>query len=524
MPYAASKKTGKQWANSRGIDWWVVYAGDLSAAELAEIGGHLAGAKKDGAGFVVIEGAGQEAHPAERALADVVLTAPFAPLPYGIFAAMQAVDAHDVRKVGVIAGGRAAIAAGHQAGCGAIVAIAAADPAYRRPLVLSQPDHIVTADEFGALYAARYGTKRGVRDYVLLNPGPSVTTDRVHRAIAGADMCHREPEYSDLFSAVRSKLLTVAGVADDWAVVLIAGSGTAAMEAMTGSLTRPGRKLLVLKNGIYGERIETIAKRRGDAVVTINAGDLEPIDPAAVAAALDADPTIDAVAVIHHETTTGLLNPVHEIAREAKKRGVLVGVDAISSFGAEDLDVASGLFDFVATTSNKCLHGLPGIGILLVSPAGQQRIGEVPPTSLYFDLANYLKAQAKRTVPFTPAVQVLYSLDAALDELLDEGVEHRRRAYQARMDYIDRALPELGLEPRVAAAVRSRCVRSLPLPAGIDYDTLHDALKADGYVVYAGLGDAAKTTFRVCALGAITVEALEGFVESLKHIMETKGR
>ncbi len=148
-----------------------------------------------------------------------------------------------------------------------------------------------------------------------------MVTDRIHRAVGGPDLCHREPEYSAIFQGVREKLLRVAGVGDDWALVLLAGSGTAAMEAMTGAVTRPGRKLLVCRNGTYGERIETIARRLGHEVVVVGASDIEPIDPRAVEAALEADPTIDAVAVIHHETTTGLLNPVEEIARLADARG-----------------------------------------------------------------------------------------------------------------------------------------------------------------------------------------------------------
>ncbi|HEU5431152.1 MAG TPA: hypothetical protein VFU81_05785, partial [Thermomicrobiales bacterium] len=129
------------------------------------------------------------------------------------------------------------------------------------------------------------------------------------------------------------------------------------------------------------------------------------------------------------------------------------------------------------------------------------------------------KAQKKRTVPFTPAIPALYSLDAALAELFDEGLDQRKATYQARMDYLDREFARLGLEPRVAPGRRSRSVRSLPLPEGVAYDALHDALKAEGYIIYAGLGDAAATTFRVCALGALTVEALEGFIAALERAM-----
>jgi 2-aminoethylphosphonate-pyruvate transaminase len=518
MPYAERADTAHRWAADRAIACWAWFSGDLTNDDLQ---GLLAAAdhiRGDGATWVVVVPEGGEPSADERALADAAVTGDVGE-PWGLFAAMRSAGVSDVNQLGVIGRTREAIETGRRAGAGAVVALAANDPAERRPLLPAQPDVIVEATEFATLDAARYASDRAHRQRVLLNPGPAVVSNRVHRAVGGPDLCHREPEYSDILEGVRRKLLAVAGVPDDWAMVMLAGSGTAALEAMTGAATREGKKLLVCKNGVYGERVETIARRLGIPVVLVEASDLEPVNPAAVTAALAADPEIDAVAVIHHETTTGLLNPVQEIAVAAQSHGALVLVDAISSLGAEELDLDGTGIDFVASTSNKCLHGLPGAAFILVSPRGQERIAQVPPRSLYFDLGNYLKAQAKRTVPFTPSIPALYGLDAALDELRDEGLENRKALYAARMAFLDEAFARLGLEPRVAPEHRSRSVRSLPLPAEIDYDTLHDLLKDEGYIIYAGLGDAAKTTFRVCALGALTVEALEGFIAALEGVI-----
>jgi 2-aminoethylphosphonate-pyruvate transaminase len=517
MPYAERADTAHRWATERAIGCWVWFAGDLDDAVLPALRDGIVASRADGARWAIVTPPGTAPTQLERDIADIVVTGAAPPEPWGLFAAMQDSGISDVNQLGLLGASRATLHAGRRAGAGAVVGLAADNPDARLPLLPEQPDTIVAPAEFAALDAARFASGRAHRQRVLLNPGPAVVSDRVHRAVGGPDLCHREPEYSDILDDVRRKLLEVAGVPGDWALVMLAGSGTAALEAMTGAATRPGRKLLVCKNGIYGERVETIAHRLGIPVVVVGASDLEPIDPAAVAAALDAAPEIDAVAVIHHETTTGLLNPVQEIAAVADARGVLILVDAISSLGAEELDLDGTGIDFVASTSNKCLHGLPGASFILVSPRGQERIAAVPPRSLYFDLANYLKAQAKRTVPFTPSIPALYGLDAALDELRDEGLANRKALYQARADYLDEAFTRLGLEPRVAAGHRARSVRSLPLPEGIDYDTLHDRLKDEGYIIYAGLGDAAKTTFRVCALGALTVEALEGFIAALER-------
>jgi 2-aminoethylphosphonate-pyruvate transaminase len=302
------------------------------------------------------------------------------------------------------------------------------------------------------------------------------------------------------------------------------GSGTAAMEAMAIALVRPGRRLLVCRNGHYGERLERIAAGHRVAVSLVDAAHTEPIDPGSVAAALDAHDDIDAVAVVVHETTTGLLNPVGEIAQIARARGVPVVADAISAFGSEPLDLAAGGIDLVAATSNKNLHGLPGVAIILASPVAQARIAEVPPRSLYFDLGLYLDAQRRGTVPFTPPIPATYALEAALDELLDEGVRERERAYRARMAYLDGELDRLGLVPVVAPDSRSGSVRSVPLPEGLSYPDLHDALKAEGYVIYAGLGSAAASSFRICALGTIRIPALQGFVAALERALATLPR
>jgi 2-aminoethylphosphonate-pyruvate transaminase len=519
MPYADTVATVRSWTEDRAIAVWSLYAGNLPAAAQAALATSLEQVRSDGASVVLVVPDDVTPTSLERRLADVVVRGPLPPSPFGLLVALAAVDVPDVRLLGLIGGSRDALIAGQRAGAGAVIGIASNGPASRAELLRGQPDRIVEPAEFAAADASLYGRNRSHRQRVLLNPGPAVVSDRVHRAVAGPDLCHREPEYSDLFARIREKMFRVAGVGPDWELALIAGSGTAAMEAMTGASVREGRRLLVCRNGVYGDRLATIAERLRIDAVSVSAQQTEPIDPAAVAAALDADSTIDAVAVVHHETTTGLLNPVHEIAAEARARDVRVVVDAISSLGAEQLRLVDSGIDMVAGTSNKCLHGLPGAAFVLLSPSGAGRAREAPRRSLYLDIAGYLDAQVRSTVPFTPAVPAVYGLEAALDELLDEGLDHRRAAYRGRVALLDAAFARLGIEPTVAAANRSSSVRSLPLPEGVNYANLHDAVKREGYVIYAGLGDAARTTFRVCTLGALELEVLSGFVESLERAL-----
>ncbi|HEX7491183.1 MAG TPA: aminotransferase class V-fold PLP-dependent enzyme [Candidatus Limnocylindrales bacterium] len=518
MPYADTVATVRSWSEERAIAVWTLFAGDIPTSAISELAADIEEVRRDGASVVLVVSDDVTPTSMEKRLADIVVRGPIPPSPFGLLVALAAADVPDVRKMGLIGGSSAALEAGQRAGAGAVIGIASSEIGGRLHLLPGQPDRIVEPSDFATMDELLYGRNRPHRERVLLNPGPAVVSDRIHRAVAGPDLCHREPEYSAMFARIREKLFRVARVSSDWELALIAGSGTAAMEAMIGSSVREGRHLLVCRNGVYGDRLATIGERLGIDTLAVHAAQTQPIDPSVVASALDADPDIDAVAIVHHETTTGLLNPVHKIAAIAADRGVRVIVDAISSLGAEELRPGTEM-DMIACTSNKCLHGLPGTSFVLLSPAGAARVAESPRRSLYLDIAGYLAAQKKDSVPFTPAIPAVYGLEAALDELLDQGLTHRQAAYRARVGLLDEAFARMGLTPSVDAQNRSSSVRSLPLPTGVAYEDLHDALKRDGYVIYAGLGDAAKTTFRVCTLGAMELEVLSGFVESLERAL-----
>jgi 2-aminoethylphosphonate-pyruvate transaminase len=171
----------------------------------------------------------------------------------------------------------------------------------------------------------------------------------------------------------------------------------------------------------------------------------------------------------------------------------------------------------VAGTANKCLHGLPGVSFVLLSPAGVARARSVRPRSVYLDLTAYLGAAASGSTPFTPAIPATYALDAALDELLEHGVEARQRRYRERVAALDRELARLGLEQLLEPALRSSTIRTVRLPPGRTFGELHDALRREGYVIYAGQGPLAREAFRVAALGNVTPEALTGMCAALER-------
>lgn len=503
MPIASSPDVVRGWATEREILLWA-----LTPADHALLAGELAPARADGARIAVVGDGTGSARGADVAIAQ--------PLPFGLGPALMAAGLDDVRRAGVIATAPETVAAAKRAGAGATVGIAET-LAERRALLAAEPDAIVAPTGLRDLDAERFSARREVRQRLMLNPGPVVTTDRVRRAMGGPDICHREPEYVALNRRVVAKLRAVAAVGEDFDVCLLAGSGTAALELAVRGLVRPGRALLACRNGVYGERIATIAERAGLRVVSVQAEWTEPIDPAAVRDALARDRAVDAVAVVHHETTTGLLNPIGGIAAAAREAGALTMVDAISSFGGEELDARA--LDAICGSTNKCLHGAPGGAFALLSPAARRRARDVPPTSIYFDLPAYLDAQARGTVPYTPAVPIWLAFEAALDEVLEEGIERRAERYRERVARLDAMLGELGLEQLVAPEHRSHSIRSVHLPAGVAFADLHAAMRPRGYVVYAGQGALAAKIFRLSTMGAIELPALDGLAHDLAEVL-----
>src|SRR5262245_17073912 len=336
MAVAATAATAARWAQERAIDVWLTFG---SPADLA-------GATGDGA---------------------VVARLPGDADPFAVFAAVRAAGGDDLRKVGIVATTPDQVSVGRRAGVAAVIAVTGEFGA--RTLHAAEPDRVVAAGQLSALDADRYGSGRGLRPRVLLNPGPALTTERVKRAAGIVDLCHREPEFTALERGLRRKLAAVAGDPPGYGVAFLAGSGTAADELALTATVRPGRAVLVVRNGVYGDRFAAMAERAAIPAVAVEAAWTDPVDPAAVAAALAAHPEVDAVCIVHHETTTGLMNPVREIAAAARAAGVLTVVDAVSSFGVEELDPAGWGVDLLACSSNKCLSGLPGAAFLLVSPA-----------------------------------------------------------------------------------------------------------------------------------------------------------
>jgi len=351
---------------------------------------------------------------------------------------------------------------------------------------------------------------------ILLNPGPVTLSARVRNAMLRPDLCHREPEFATLQNSIRNRLLGVYGLSPaSWAAILMTGSGTAAVEAMISSLVPRAGTLLVAENGVYGERIRTMAERHGIATVTAHSDWQGAIDLAGVRAALAAHPQVTQVAAVHHETTTGRLNDLGGLAALCREFGVGMLIDAVSSFGAEAIDFDSWPIDGCAATANKCLHGVPGTSFVVTRRAALEAADAR--RSLYLDLGAYLANQDGGGTPFTQSVQTFYALDEALAEFFEEGGWTARQArYEARQSLIRDTLARLGVGTLLAPGESSCVLQAFRLPPGVTYARLHDGLKARGFVIYAGQGKLAAGIFRISAMGAIGDADMQRLQEALE--------
>jgi 2-aminoethylphosphonate-pyruvate transaminase len=357
---------------------------------------------------------------------------------------------------------------------------------------------------------------------ILLNPGPVNVSERVRKALHRPDICHRESEFAELLQGIRQKLVKafIPTAESDYTAVVLTGSGTAAVEAALLSSIPHGKRGLVINNGIYGERLSCMLGVHRLGVSELKMEWHARPDPEKLRLALRQHPEVHAVAMVHHETTTGLINPVKEIAEVVDSQNRVFIVDSVSGLGGEALDVAGPHLYMVAGTAGKCIQGFPGVSFVLVRKGFMERMRGYPKRSWYLHLPHYYESEERGSIPFTPAVQVYYAFDEALDELLEEGVPHRIARYKKAATLIRQRLSGLGLKPVLPPEHQSNTITAYYLPAGLTYQTLHDRLKEQGYVIYAGQGQLESKIFRIANMGALSEHDLNGFLTAFQEVME----
>jgi 2-aminoethylphosphonate-pyruvate transaminase len=357
--------------------------------------------------------------------------------------------------------------------------------------------------------------KRHAR-YMLLNPGPVNTTATVKSALVHHDVSHRDSTFSELMVSLTGKLRRIYRGTPHHTVFPITGSGTAAMEAALVSSVPPDRKVLIIDNGVFGERLVEVARVHEMDVLHLRYAWGETVDVADVARALEAHPDVAVVAMIHHETSVGLLNPVREVGALCRRHDALLIVDAVSSLGAEDLDVVRDNIDLCYASANKCLHAVSGASFMCVSPRVWPRIEGLRPRAYYLDIRRYRRYMDELAqTPFTPAVSVYFALDAACSEFLADGHAARFEMYRVRNRELREGLAALGMPSFTSTGHESSSIVTCRLPDGIAFDALHEAIKDRGIIIYGCKGALAERYLQIANMGHLSEDGLSQFLAVL---------
>lgn len=357
--------------------------------------------------------------------------------------------------------------------------------------------------------------------YLLLTPGPLSTSKSV-KATMLRDWCTWDDDYNAIVRDLRRRLVALATAAEGYTSVLMQGSGTFAVESVIGTAVPGDGKLLVMVSGAYGTRMATIADRLGIAHVVMDCGETSPPAPEALAEELDRNPEITHVAVVHCETTTGMLNPVAALGAVAKAAGRTFIVDAMSSFGGVPLDVDAMGADFCISSANKCIQGVPGFGFVITRREAMAAC-QGRARSLSLDLYDQWRVMEEKGGKwrFTSPTHVVRAFATAMDELEAEGgVAARHARYAKNQRQLVAGMRALGFATLLPDACQSPIITSFVSPGepGYRFEDFYQALKAKGYVIYPGKVTASPT-FRIGNIGEVYPKDIEGLLEAVEASM-----
>ncbi len=358
---------------------------------------------------------------------------------------------------------------------------------------------------------------------VLLCPGPVLLSKAVRRAVGRANMGHREADFSAVLVESTELLRPIVGIDETYEVALITGSGTAANETVISSLGSRG-PLLVVSNGEFGERLLAVAKLHNPDVDHLEFAWQAQIDLTAVEGMLESR-AYSMVAFVHHETSTGMLNPVAEITALAHRYGAIVSVDAISSIGAEEIRAREWGVDVLVGASGKALSAMPGVGILVVRSELLDTLTERSAAGHYLDLYNHFYYMRNfMQTPNTPAVHVFVSLHASLKEITALGVVRFRETIHQRALYTRRQVTRMGLAYADYDGANSNVITCIELPEHLSFAQLAREFKRKGIVIYNGKGALQDRIFQVAHIGALRPTDTAYAIRQLRKLLRGSAR
>ena len=361
-----------------------------------------------------------------------------------------------------------------------------------------------------------------MQKYRLLSPGPVAVPERVLLAMARPIIHHRSPEFLPVLEEVRANLKAVFQTEQD--VLLLASSGTGAMEAAVANTLSPGDRAVVVRGGKFGERWAELCTAYGAEPICVDVEWGQAVDPKAVSAALDETPGARALLVQASETSTGVYHPVRELAEIARGReGCLFIVDGISAVGVHDLPMDEWGIDVLVSGSQKSFMLPPGLAFIALSDRAQEAIQSSTSPRYYFDLRKELKSQPGNQTAFTPAVSMLFGLRESLAMILEDGLQNVFARHALLSLGTRRAMTALGLEPYAPDSPSHACT-AVKVPEGIDGKRFVLRLRDEyGMALQGGQGRAAGKIFRIGHIGNVDRFDMIAVVAAIEMLLGDMG-
>ena len=361
------------------------------------------------------------------------------------------------------------------------------------------------------------------RNYLLLTPGPLSTSDTVRQAMM-QDWCTWDKDYNEgIVTPLRRDLLEIAGLDEaKYTTVLLQGSGTYCVEATIGATVRPADRLLILANGAYGQRMARIADYYGINYSLVSLPETELVTGEVARRALEQYPDVTHLAMVHSETTTGLLNRIEEVADVIRGRGLTFIVDAMSSFAGVPIDIDALGIDFLVSSANKCVQGVPGFGFII---ARRDRLMQTKgcARSLSLDIYDQWETMERGHGKwrFTSPTHVVRAFYQAMQELkAEEGIAARHRRYVENHRVLVEGMRSLGFQTLLADEAQGCIITSFLYPdAAFDFASFYEQLKARGFVIYPGKISQADT-FRIGNIGDVFPDDFRRLIEAVREVLQ----
>ncbi|MCD6576714.1 MAG: alanine--glyoxylate aminotransferase family protein [Anaerolineaceae bacterium] len=354
----------------------------------------------------------------------------------------------------------------------------------------------------------------------LFSPGPVMVKENVRTALLHYDICHRSKEFEEMFIDTQAKINWLFNADNSYYSVIISGSGTSANETILSSVLKEGEAVLLIKNGEFGERLEEIIDKYNIPKVTVSFDWASYPDVNQIEKVLKENPRVALVAMVFHETSTGMINPVHAVGELCEKYGKKYFVDSVSAAGGEHIDVGKNHIDFATSVGGKCVGAFPGAAFICAKESLLKKLTAAQCKNVYLNLyKHYQFAVVKHQTPNTPNVTLFWALNRAITNIIEEGLDSRIVRYQSCSTILREGVRKLGLKLLLDDHM-SNTVTSFFLPAGTSISQFQADIEKAGYILYIGKGKYADMgMFQIANMGEIYENDCRVFLKVLEGVL-----